>query len=341
MKRHLKLAAVAGATMLALSACSGGTTAQNDGSEGKPIRVAFLAASAQNGYNQSVYQGVQEGAKELGLEITTSIMDGQFDSNTQLGQLQNATSSGQYDAVIVVPQDGPSLVAAFPTANQVPVVSVLNPIGPDINKMEPQVEGVVSTVAAPPSEGAAKQAEYVVKYCKDKNPCEVALLVGLLNSPLDVAREKAYRDTLSKESNIKIVGTYEGAYDRDKSLTAVTNLLQSNPNVDAILSNADQQTLGAQIAIENAGKKASSIYLTGGGGTEEAVTALRKGDWGMCYLNFTVSMGKAALQEAVNAVQGKPVNAVVNSDNLGDGVPAFATKEDLDKHPDFKGQWKG
>lgn len=343
--KSIRLAAAVGGCMalsLFVSGCgtSSGSTSAGASTEKKTLKVAVLAASAQNGYNQAVFQGVKEGAKKLGLTVDAQILDGQFDANTQLSQLQNATTSGNYDGIIVVPNDGPVLGAAFPLAQKIPVVTVLNPIGPDIEKMEPQVEGVVSTVAVAPSVAAKKQAEQVVEYCKDINPCKVGVVVGLLNSPLDVARSNAYKDVLSKHSNIQIVGTVEGSYDRDKSLTAVSNMLQGNKDIKAILSNADQQTLGAQIALENAGIKPSSVFLTGGGGTKDAVKAVRDGLWTSDYLNFPVSMGAAAMEQLSNAINGKDVKAVVDADTLGPLAP-YAYKEDLAKAPDFTGEWNG
>lgn len=341
MKNYKSASATLGVVALSLLATGcGGASETAPGNEGETLRIAVLAASAQNGYNQAVYQGVQEGAEELGITVDAKILDGQFDANTQLSQLQNASTSGQYDGIIVVPQDGPALAAAFPLAEDIPVVSVLNPIGPDIEMMEPQVEGVVSTVATPPSAAAAKQAEQVVEYCADIDPCKVGIIIGLLNSPLDVARNEAYEEVLSQHDNIQIVGTVEGGYDRDKSLTAASNLLQGNKDINAFLSNADQQTLGAQIALENAGIEPSEVFLTGGGGTTEAVEAVRNGDWTSDYLNFPVSMGAAAMEQIHNAITGAEVTAVVDADSVGP-IDPFVYKEDLDAAPDFTGEWNG
>lgn len=343
MNNTSRIIASVGALALGLSLASCASGGGGDGAAGDSISVVFLAASSQNGYNQAIYQGVEERAaelsKELGITIETKIQDGQFDANTQLSQLQNAGQPGQADAIVVVPHDGPALGAAFPLASEAPVVSVLNPIGPDITQMKPQTEGVVATVATPPATGAKLQAETVVVYCADIDPCKIGLLAGLLNSPLDIERLDAWHEVLDPHKNIQIVGTLEGAYDRDASLTAVSNLLQANNDINGILSNADQQTMGAQIALENAGIDPSSIFLTGGGGTEEAIQAVLDGKWTNDYLNFPVSMGRAALEQAVNAVRGEAVQDVVDADTLVDLGP-IATKADLEGS-DFKGEWNG
>ena len=334
----------AAAVMLLVSACGASSSTNSSSASGnntKPLSIAFLAASSQNGYNQAVYQGAENFAKTLKQKVTFRLLDGQFDNNTQLSQMQNATSTSQYDGVIVVPNDGPSLAAAFPTTNPIPVVTVLNPIGPDIDKMTPQVAGVVSTVAVSPSAAAAKQAEGVVKYCAVIDPCNVIIIVGNLSASLDVARLAAYKKVLGAESNIKIVATTQGAYDRDTSLTAITNVLQAHKNVNVLLSNADQQTSGAQIAFQNAGIDLSNVYLTGGGGTKDAVKAVRTGLWQSDYINFPVSMGLAAMEQLYNAIEGKTVTKVVDADTVGGKVEPYATKQTLALTPDFTGEWAG
>ena len=343
-----KITTLATISVIALTACAGGSTSPNATEEStspnaigsESYKIVVMAASSQNGYSQAVYQGIQEAAKASGVDIELQLLDGQFDANTQLSQMQNATTSGNVDGVIVVPNGGPSLAAAFPLATDTPVVSVLVPIGPDIEKMEPQVEGVVSTVAVAPSAAAAKQAEGVVDYCADINPCKVVLLMGFLASPLDVARLKAYNEVLSKHDNIKVVATTEGKYDPDASLTAMTNVLQGNPDINVVLSNADQNSAGAQIALEAANIDVSSIYITGAGGTTAAVAAVRDGSWKADYLNFPVSMGRAALEQLLNHLQGKDVESWVDADTVG-GIEPFATKETLDKTPEFLGERDG
>jgi ribose transport system substrate-binding protein len=206
--------------------------------------------------------------------------------------------------------------------------------------MKPQVDGVVSTVASPPSHGAKLQAEAAVEYCKNINPCKIGLLAGLLNSPLDVNRVDTWKGVLKKHSNIKIVGTVEGAYDRDKSVTVVGNMLQANKDINGIISNADQQTLGAQIALEDAGISPKSVFLTGGGGTEEAVKAVKEGKWTNDFLNFPVTMGKAATEQTLNSLRGKKVKKVVDADSIVDFGP-IVTKKDLDAKPEWTGEWNG
>jgi ribose transport system substrate-binding protein len=345
--RHvLKTVLVIAIAAAGLSACgdddSGGGSASSGGdSGGKTYRVAFLAASSQNGYNKAVFEGIQNKAKELG-NVDAKILDGRFDAQVQFNQLQDTAASGQYDGIVIVPNDTVSIAGAVGAAKSanIPVVTALFPIGQNLTQLEPQVPGIVATVASPPANGAKKQAELAAEYCADKDPCRVMILIGQRQFPFDKVRYDAYTSVLKQHPNIQVVATLEGNYDRDQSLKAMQDALQSNPKFDVLLSNADQQTAGAQIALKNAGINPKDVYLTGAGGTKEAVKAVRDGTWKADYLNFPVTQGEQALEQLVNSLEGKQVKSVVDSDAEAPFDP-FVDKKSLEEHPDFTGQWSG
>lgn len=307
----------------------------------KKFTVAFLASSSQNGYNQAVYAGIVAMAKKMG-NVKTTILDGQFDAGLQLNQIEDVAISGKYDGIIIVPNDTVGIATGVKAAaaKKIPVVTVLFPIGPDLTKLKPQVRGVISTVASPPADGATKQAELVAEYCKNLNPCKVVILIGQLQYPFDKIRYDSYQKVLKAHKNIEVVATGSGNYDRDTSLKAMTDILQANPKIDVLLSNADQQTQGAQIALVSAGYDLSKIYVTGAGGTKEAVAATRAGLWKHAYLNFPSSMGKSALTQLINYLNGKKFKVVVDADTIGP-LPAFVDKVMLDANPNFTGEWSG
>jgi ribose transport system substrate-binding protein len=315
------------------------STGSSASAAGKTYKVAVLLASANNGYNQAVATGVKEEVSKLGVKVKLTILGADFNTTTQLSQLEDATSNNLYDGVVIVPNDGTALGAAFPTADGAPVVTVLDPIGPKWNDMMPQVKNVVSTVAVPVSSAAKKQTVGLISYCAKINPCNVVIIVGNTSSSLDNARAVAYKAAFASHSNIHVVATLNGEYDPATSSAAMTNALVANPHINAVMSNADQQTQGAEIALKAAGIKPSSVYLTGGGGTTYAVADVRNGTWKSDYVNFPVTMGQNALTQLINKLTGKKVAKWVNADN--GPTAAYATKATLAKTPSFRGEWAG
>jgi ribose transport system substrate-binding protein len=217
-------------------------------------------------------------------------------------------------------------------------VTALFPIGPDLTKLEPQVKGVTTTVANPPAVGAKAQAEKVVEFCKDKNPCNVVILIGQKIYPFDNLRYETYLATLKGHDNIKVVATGEGNYDPDKSLTVMQDILQANKDINVVLSNADQHLVGAEIALQNAGYNVPDLFLSGGGAASIAIEAIRAGRWDNTLAYYPVTMGSKALEAAVMTLKGQKAPTAINMDEVGP-LPAIIDKAVLDQHPEFKGEW--
>ena len=302
------------------------------------LNIAFFASSSQNGFNQAVYEGIEEKAAELG--ASTAIYDGQFDAELQYNQIEDILASGKFDGFIVLPNDTIGIAGAFEQVIDagIPIATTLFPVGPDLNELQPQVEGITATIASPPVPGATEQANALVANCADLDPCNVIIIIGAKIFPFDNLRLETFLNVLEQHANIKVVATGEGWYDPQTSLTTMTDILQANSNVHAVLSNADQHLLGAEIALEAAGYNVADLYLSGGGAASIAIDAIREGRWDATLAYFPKTMGSIALETIVDAINGEEVNNAVNMDEVGP-LPPMVTKEVLDAHPDFEGEW--
>lgn len=327
MRQHTRMVLLGMGAALALSTAA---SAQN--------RIAYFAASSQNGFNQATYEGVQAKAAELGYE--TEIFDGQFDAALQYSQIEDVLASGNFAGFIVAPNDSVGISGAFEQviAAGIPIATVLFPVGPDLNTLEPQVPGITATVASPPVAGATIQAEAVVTWCADKDPCNVVIIIGGKIFPFDNLRLETFEAVLGAHPNIKVLAVGEGFYSPDAALTAMTDILQANSDVDVVLSNADQHLVGVEIALEAAGYTVPDLYLSGGGAAAIAIDAIREGRWDATLAYFPVTMGSLAMEQIANAIEGKPVTQAINMDTSGP-LEAMIDKSVLDANPDFTGEW--
>ncbi len=329
MKRTARLAVIA-------ATVSVGVLAMPSFAEGE--KVAFFAASSQNGFNQAIYEGVEMRAAELGVE--TAIYDGQFSAEIQYNQIEDVLASEEFDAFVLAPNDPIGVAGAVEqvTMAGVPIATTLFPVGPDLNSLEPQVEGLTTTVASRPVVGATQQAEAVAEFCASLDPCNIVILIGFKTFPFDNLRLETFKKVLAEHSNVRIVAEAEGWYDPDTSLTAMTDILQANSDIHAVLSNADQHLIGAEIALEAAGHEVSSIYMSGGGAATIAIEAIREGRWDATLAYFPRTMGYLALDAVVTKVRGGEPPVAIDMDEVGP-VRAMIDKAVLDANPDFVGEW--
>ncbi len=328
--RLIQLAA--GAAALAMGAMA---------AQAADYRVAYLAASSQNGFNQAIWEGVQKAAKARGVEV--EIFNGEFDATKQFSQVEDIVAGGKFQGIVITPNDSVGIAATVEEATKagVKVATTLFPIGPKLDVLEPQVPGLVTTVASNPAIGAKAQADAVIEFCKDKNPCKVAIIIGQKIYPFDNLRYQTYLDTLKPQSNIEIVATVEGNYDPDKSMAGMQDVLQAHKDINVVLSNADQHLVGAEIALEDAGLDVPSLYLIGGGANQIAIDAIKAGKWDATLAQLPMSEGEYALNGVVDALEGKPTPAFTDEMKLGGDMPAIITKKALDEHPDYKPEWQG
>lgn len=330
MKSRLTLLA-AGVAALSMGAMA---------AEAADYKVAYLAASSQNGFNQAIWAGVQKAAKARGVEV--EIFNGEFDATKQYSQIEDIVAGGKFQGIVITPNDSVGIATAVEEATKagVKVATTLFPIGPKLDVLEPQVPGLVTTVASNPAIGAKAQADAVVDFCKDKDPCKVVIIIGQKIYPFDNLRYETYLKTLGENKNIQIVATVEGNYDPDKAMAGMQDVLQANKDINVVLSNADQHLVGAEIALEDAGLDVPSLFLIGGGANQIAIDAIKAGKWDATLAQLPMSEGEYALNGVVDALEGKPTPAFTDEMKLGT-VPPIITKKVLDEHPDYKPEWQG
>jgi ribose transport system substrate-binding protein len=220
--------------------------------------------------------------------------------------------------------------------NGIKVVSIFATIGRNPNDLKPQVPGLTSTVATEINDSGRRIGEMTIEACKGKHPCKVAYMPGIATFFPEVIREKAFKATIAKSPDIKVVATQQGQYAADPAMKATQDILQSNPDLDVIATSGDQMTVGAAQAVRAAGK-AGKIALIGDGASKPAVKAIRDGQWFGSYVILPQTEGRLGAEYAINAVRGKSVPTFVRSIDKSPIGPV-ATKRTVGN---FGGEWNG
>jgi ribose transport system substrate-binding protein len=292
-----------------LAACgssdNGGSTGSSSSSGGKDVkRIAFFGFASANSFAQATWAGVQDTAKKEGVQA--KFFDPNFDAAKQVSQIQNAIASGQYQAFVVQANDGNAVVPVIKEAINagIKVVAEFTPVGTRYDTIAPQVPGMVFVGEAPTWNGKSL-GELGVQACKGLNPCNVAYLEGFKSLPLDNARTNAVKQELATASNVKVVASVEGGYTQASGLKAAQNVLQAHPNVNVMIGSS-QAIEGAGGAIKDAGK-AGKIKLIGNGGSTQAVSAVKSGDWFAAYVIAERSSGAKAAALAIASARGQKV----------------------------------
>jgi ribose transport system substrate-binding protein len=325
---------------LALAACgssddsssSSSTTKAAASNNNKPVRIAYLSFAVANSYDAPMLAAAQAVAKEN--NATIKVFDANNDPKKQFAQLQTATSSGDYDAIIVQPIFGTGLITGVQDAIAAgkKVVNMDQILGKDLSTDQPQVDGLSGNVVFVPTEIGTKLGNLVKQACQEKSldPCKVGYLYDIKASALDVAIKKSFDEAVAG-SPVKIVAQGESFFTPAKGLAAAQNMLQAHSDLNLIVG-SDQ---GIEGAIQAIGKK--KVILVGYGGAAAALQGVAAGTWYGDVAQLPASEGRLATLAAIKAVRtGAKTpgqNPVAELPNQG-----VVTKDNADQ---FTAEWPG
>ena len=129
---------------------------------------------------------------------------------------------------------------------------------------------------------------------------------------------------------IEIVANQPADFDQEKALNVTTNILQANPQVDAIFGANDDNTVGAIRAIDSANRyrppsSDEHIYVVGIDGTAQALQAIRDDKQTATVSQNPVQMARTAMDfinDQVNNDETPPKEffyptIVIDKQNIG------------------------
>jgi ribose transport system substrate-binding protein len=337
--RRLPVMAGAVALMIVLVAFAG----QAAGGARATVQIALF------GYNTTPYalygkKAAEAAAKKYGAKIT--FFDGKSDPHQQLVQMQDAISTGKYQAFLIQALDGHALQPLAQQAQQkgIKTASVDATLGGTNDQVTiKSVKGVNTTIGIGLLSEAQNSVAEIKKACAAKvgkgKACNVAIQPGALNFPPDVYRIGVMKGALKKTGYIKTSQMPEGQYYQQGAQKSTLDFFQTKPKVDVLYSFADQMIAGDLIALKQLSlTPGKDVYLIGFGATKEAVAGIKSGKWYASLALYPASDAKYAVQYLVRLSKGKSAPKVINALKQPGHLPLIDAAL-LKKHPKFKPDW--
>jgi ribose transport system substrate-binding protein len=303
-------AAILTAASLALVGCSSGTPSGSSSSNTKPLQIAYLSFAVANSYDAPMLAAAQAEAADNNATLT--VFDANNDPQAQYTQLQNAIQSGKYQGIITQPILGTGLVSLVQQAiaKKIKVVNIDQILGADLSTDQPQVTGLSANVTFVPTTIGKQLGEQVVAACAAKklDPCNVGYLYDIKASSLDVAIHTAFAGAISSTSSIKVVAEGQDFFTPAVGLTAVQNMLQSNPEIN-LIAGSDQGLEGATSAL--AAAKKTNVAMVGFGASAAGIAGIKSGAIFSEVAQMPASEGRLGVKALVTAIRtGKNSGAI-------------------------------
>jgi len=290
-------------TLLVLSACSteapewsksngDGNAAGDTG--GQKIKLGLSISTLNNPFFVSVKDGVMAEAKNHGIDVI--VIDAQNDSAKQGNDVEDLLQQG-VTALLINPVDSAAISTAVQSANglNIPVVTL---------DRSADSGDVVTLVASDNVAGGSMAAQFIVDTVG-----EGAKVIELEGSPgASATRERGQGFHEIADTKLKVIAKQTANFDRSNGLTVMENLLQGNPDVQAVFAHNDEMALGAIEAIQSSGK---NIPIIGFDGNDDALKSIEEGKLTGTVAQQPALIGQLAVQAAKDTIDGKEVEKLI------------------------------
>ncbi|MEG0137120.1 MAG: ribose ABC transporter substrate-binding protein RbsB [Cetobacterium sp.] len=224
-------------------------------------KIGLVVSTQDNPFFVTLKDGAVNKAKEMGHEIV--VLDSQNDPSKELGNVEDLLVKG-IDVLLINPTDSDAVVSAVKAANRskIPVVT-----------LDRAANGgkIASHIASDNVAGGVMAGEFILKKLNGKG--KVVELEGIPGTTAAHDRGNGFNKAVG--GKLDVVAKQAADFDRTKGLNVMENILQAQPEINAVFAHNDEMALGALRAIEASGR--DGIIIVGFDATDDAVKAVKEG----------------------------------------------------------------
>ncbi|AHD07321.1 ribose ABC transporter substrate-binding protein RbsB [Paenibacillus larvae] len=264
------------------------------GGDLKDIKIGLSVSTLNNPFFVSLKDGVVEEARKHGME--TIVVDAQNDSAKQSNDVDDLMQKG-VNVLLINPTDSASISTVVQSANSlgIPVIT--------LDRSADQGD-VKALVASDNVKGGKMAAEFIEKIVG--KGAKVVELEGVAGASATRERGKGFHEVA--DQNLKVIAKQTADFDRTKGLNVMENLLQANPDVQAVFAHNDEMALGAIEAIKSSGK---DIPVVGFDGNDDAMKSIKEGKLTATVAQQPEWIGQLAVQAVYDVLQGRTVEKTI------------------------------
>lgn len=268
------------------------------GKSGDEIVIGLSMSTLANDFFLTMQEEGEKIAKELNIKLVT--LDAQDSSETQSEQIDDIIIQ-DVDLIIINPVDSDAIGTAVIEANNadIPVITVSRRSNSGV---------VVQHLDIDNKEAGQLIAEQLMADLE--NVGKIAVLEGSAGAPSAVDRQEGFLDTIKGESGLDVVISLTANYAREDASTVMEDILQSNPDIDAVYAHNDEMALGAVRTLKAANMEHVKVY--GIDATDDAITAVENGEMAATVQQQPAIQIETAIKNALKVLGGEEVDERVD-----------------------------
>ena len=250
-----------------------------------------LSVSTQNNpFFVSLVEGAEKQASALGVKIT--VADAGDDAAKQTSDIEDLVASG-ISVLIVNPVDSDAVTGAveFAKSKGVKVISVDRAVnGTEID----------CQIASDNVLGAELATQFIVDTLGEG--AVVAELEGVTGASAAIDRSQGFHNIA--DAKLQVVARQTANFARAEGMSVMENMLQANPDIQAVFAANDEMALGAMEAISGAGK---NIMVVGFDATDDAIASIKAGQMAGTIAQQPALIGSTAVTNALKLINGETI----------------------------------
>ena len=241
--------------------CGGSGETEDDGAT-----IGLIVSTLNNPFFVDLRDGAQAKADELG--ATLVVLDSQDDSAIELSNMEDLITQG-VDVILINPTASEAVGSAVALANEagIPVITL---------DRAANSGDVVCHIASDNVAGGKLAGEFIIE--KLGGAGKVVELEGVPGASAAIERGEGFN--AAAEGKLEVVARQTANFNRDEGMSVMENILQAQPEIDAVFAHNDEMALGAVSALQTAGYNkdgAKVIPVFGVDATDAAKDAIAKG----------------------------------------------------------------
>lgn len=276
-------------------------------------KLAFIPGVGGDAYYGSVQCGIEAAAKVRGASVETQAPKS-FDPAAQVPILETMVAK-KPDAIVIAPTDSKALFAPLKKASEQGIKIVLV----DTTLEDPSI--AVSEVSSDNVEAGRVAGNELAKLLGEQKGSVLTVNLSPGVTTTD-DREKGFADAIKAAGQNYLAQQFSNN-SVQKADQIVSASLLSNPDLAGIFSTAAFNTEGAVAALRAAGKS-KDVKIVGFNANPPGIDQLKKGQVFAQVVLKPYDEGKFAGEQALNALEGKPVERKILTGSV------VATKDNLD-----------
>ncbi len=320
-KRPVRLSALLLVFALVLAACNGDngvddtdtvddtdatedtddTDTDDAAAEDTDITIGLSISTLANPFFVTLQEGAQSAADDAGIELIVN--DSQDDAQAEANGIDDFVTQG-VDVIVLNPVDSEAAVASVERAEAA---------GIQVVTVDRAVDG--ATVASHVSSDNVLGGELATEFLLESIDGEgtVAQLEGIAGTDATRERGAGFNNVLEDADDVELVSSVTANFSRDEGFTVAQDILQANPELDAIFAQNDEMALGAVEAADALGIL-DDLVIIGFDATDDALAAVQDGRMDGTVAQQPFEIGRIGIESAIALAQGEDLDDEVPVD---------------------------